>query len=165
LLLWRVEQNNVFQQTTKEKPMNLAQLKKAGICFDFCPDAVVPEIPKVQDVLFAMRLVETDESYIFARDNHSTYVVNVGLVIAAVGHKVLGIRWDEEITRRQVIAKAIVELCPSEARCLFNSAYVDAKRIAGEAIPMPEKPGRDTLLEACECNSCVNLRFKESQGL
>src|SRR3990167_5669716 len=137
--------------------MNLETLTKAGVHFDYCPDAVVPEIPHVQDVLYAMRLTDAQESFEFCVGNHATYIVNVGLVIVAVGYDVLCMepRYDEA-KARTIIARAIIELCPEDARCLFNSAYTQAQEIAGEKVYF-RTTSREQLLSACGCSRCKEI--------
>lgn len=125
--------------------MDLETLKKAGIRFDFCPNAVVPEIPYVEDVLFALRLTGEQKYYDFCVANHRTYVVNIGLVIAAVGHVIFDRDNFNETESRKAIARAIIELCPEDAKCLFKSAYVEARKIIGEDVPP---------LTACTCPRC-----------
>ena len=126
--------------------MDLEELKKAGIRFDFCPNAVAPEIPYVEDVLFALRLTDEQKYYDFCVANHRTYIVNVGLVIAAVGYAVFDRDNFNEAESRKAIARAIIELCPEEAKCFFRSAYMEAKRIVGEEIPPADA--------ACLCPRC-----------
>lgn len=130
--------------------MTLEALKKAGIQFSFCRYAVVPEIPRVQDVMFALRLSREQEYYEFCLWNHSVYIGNIGLVIAAVSHQVLNQERYYESAARRFIARAIVDLCPETAKCLFVSAYVQALEIAGETPP-PKSASRDTLIAACHC--------------
>ena len=126
-------------------------LKKAGIRFDYCPDAVVPEIPYVQDVLYAMQLSDEQKNYDFCHGNHATYIVNVGLVIAAAGYQVLCMGLYNEVKARSIIAKTIVDLCPEEAKCFFNSAFVEAKIMAGEELPVALSADREALQKACAC--------------
>lgn len=133
--------------------MNLEELKKAGICFDFCLNAVVPEIPYVQDVLFALRLTDEQKYYDFCVANCRTYIVNVGLVIAAVGYAIFDKDHYNETESRKAIARAIIDLCPEEAKCLFRSAYVEARKIVGEDIP-PKGASRDELIATCRCPRC-----------
>lgn len=126
--------------------MNLEELKRAGIRFDFCPNAVAPEIPYVQDVLFALRLTDEQKNYDFCAANHVAYIVNVALVVAAVGYGVLCMEPYDQAEAKKIIARAIIELCPEEAKCLFQSAYMEAKRIVGEEIPPADT--------ACTCPRC-----------
>lgn len=126
--------------------MNLEELKKAGIHFDFCLNAVVPEIPYVQDVLFALRLTDEQKYFDFCVANCRTYIVNMGLVIAAVGYAIFDKDHYNETESRKAIARAILDLCPEEAKCLFRSAYVEARKIVGEDIPPADA--------ACTCPRC-----------
>ncbi len=133
--------------------MDLEELKKAGIRFDFCPNAVVPEIPYVQDVLFALRLTDEQKYYDFCVANHRTYIVNIGLVIAAACYEIFDSEHYNETESRRAIARAIIELCPEEAKCLFKSAYVEAMQIVGEQVPS-RGASRVELLAACMCPRC-----------
>jgi len=133
--------------------MDLEELKKAGIRFDFCPNAVAPEIPYVEDVLFALRLTDEQKYFDFCVANHRTYIVNVGLVIAAVGYAIFDREHYNEAESRKAIARAIIELCPEEAKCFFRSAYVEAKKIVGEEVP-PRGANRDEFSAACMCPRC-----------
>ncbi len=133
--------------------MNLEELKKAGIHFDFCPNAVAPEIPYVQDVLFALRLTDEQKCFDFCVANHRTYIVNVGLVIAAVGYAIFDREHYNEAESRKAIARAIIDLCPEEAKCLFRSAYVEAKQIAGDWVS-PKGVDVRTLWKLCGCPRC-----------
>jgi hypothetical protein len=99
--------------------------------FSYCSNAMVPKIPSAQDVLFALRLSKQEDVYSFCRGNHEVYVDNVQLVVDKIGAMVKSV-WPNEVKAKQVIAKAIVDLCPEEARCLFNTAYVEAKIMAGQ---------------------------------
>ena len=125
--------------------MNLETLKKAGICFDYNPTVNTPEIPRVMDVLFAMSLTNRDLGYysLSIKNNHPTYVKNVSLVIVAVATEIFGLRCRDGKAAKKIIAKAILELCPPEARCLHKIAFSSAVRLAGEDATKP-----------CECPSC-----------
>lgn len=125
--------------------MKLQQLLNAGICFDYCPDACVPEIPYVQDVLFALTLAKEDECYRFCTCNHITYVRNVHMVASAVAYDVLGMERYHEQEARKIIAGAIYQLCPDDARC---SMYIDAYRKILEILR------HDTTHDDNECRSC-----------
>jgi hypothetical protein len=128
---------------------NVESIKRAGIRFDHCCSAVVPEIPHVQDVLYAMRLSDEQECYEFCVGNHSTYVVNVGIVIAAVGYRVLGMERYSEVTARTIIARAIIDLCPESAKLHGATAYEEALKVVGEA-PDPRGNVRVGYCPACE---------------
>lgn len=133
--------------------MNLEELKKAGIHFDFCPNAVVPEIPYVEDVLFALRLTDEQKCFDFCVENHRTYIVNIGLLIAAVGYAIFDKEHYNETESRKAIARAIIELCPEEAKCFFRSAYVEAKKIVGEWTPS-EGAADKARWALCSCPRC-----------
>lgn len=133
--------------------MNLETFTKVGIRFDFCRFAVVPEIPHVQDVIYALRLSEEEKKYRFCLQNHITYIANVHLVATAV---IGSMQFAVESKMRQIIAQAIIELCPDEARCLFNSAFVEAKELAGQEVP-PKDANREQLLASCSCTECRGM--------
>ncbi|MDF1497149.1 MAG: hypothetical protein P1P90_03755 [Patescibacteria group bacterium] len=125
--------------------MNLQKLVKLGKLFSFSPDACVPEIPTAQDVLYALKLSDKDDKYNFCAANHSTYVHNVHLASAAVAYAVFDMDpYDEEQAKR-IIADAIVQLCPAEARC---TKYIDVYRQALEIL------GRDTEHDTVNCLGC-----------
>ncbi|MBD3281932.1 hypothetical protein GF391_04275 [Candidatus Uhrbacteria bacterium] len=126
--------------------MSLRQLLNAGIKLHFCPDACVPEIPRVQDVLYALQLVEKDECYRFGLGNHITYVRNVHIVASAVSYDVLGMERYDEREARRIIAGTIFQLCPDEARC---SEYISAYRELLNIL------GHDATHDANECVSCL----------
>lgn len=134
--------------------MNIETFKKAGIAFDHSHHTVVPEIPYVQDVLFAMRMSDEQKYYEFCVNNHATYVVNVGLVIAAVGYDVLCMEPYDEAAARKIIARAILELTSPEDKCLFNTALAEAaETVTGQ--PAPSKTADcETLLASCGCAEC-----------
>lgn len=135
----------------------LQKLIDAGFRFSFSEDSVVPEIPRVIDVLYAMDLVEEQECYAFCVNNHAPYIENVGLVIAAVAMDVLCPsveRYDEDEARK-LIAKAIVALCPDETKCLFVGAYTDALRDADKNAPDVAGMTRNEQILACGCARCL----------
>ncbi|MDD5438373.1 MAG: hypothetical protein PHC70_04480 [Patescibacteria group bacterium] len=118
--------------------MSVEAFVNAGFSFGYCMDCVMPQIPTVQDVMYALHMSDQQESYDFCQSNHEPYVANVHLVTAAAGFKVLVMRPRDEQAMRKLIAEAIVALCPDEACCtLFaSSAYVKARREAGLDVPM-----------------------------
>jgi hypothetical protein len=132
----------------------IKQFKKAGIHLHYCPDAVVPEIPYAQDVLYVLRLSAEQKNYEFCAGNHSTYVVNVALVIAAVGDEVLNMeRRYDEAKARKIIAQAILDLTASEDKCLFDAAIAEAtETVTGQ--PAPYRLSREQTLAMCACASC-----------
>ncbi|GMU25733.1 hypothetical protein KJZ71_04450 [Patescibacteria group bacterium] len=133
--------------------MSIDTFKKAGIYLRYCRFAVVPEIPYAQDVLYALRLSEEEKCYTFCVCNHATYVVNVGLIIAAVGYDVLCMERYDEAKARKIIAQAILSLTADEDKCLFNLALAEAtETVTGQ--PAPYRLKRDATLAMCECASC-----------
>lgn len=98
-------------------------------------DATVPEIPYVQDVLYVFRLSDKDVRYEFGLEHHPPYVCNVIMTAARVADRLFRLDEREDMARQELIAEAIIELCPEEARCLFNPAYSEAYRLAGKKIP------------------------------
>lgn len=142
--------------------MNTKTFKRAGVRFDHCRFAVVPEIPYVQDVLYAMHMSVEQKNFDFCRDNHATYIVNVGLVVAAVSYEVLCMEPRYvEATARKIIAQAILDLTAPEDKCLFNNALTEAAAVViGQ--PAPSKTtDRETLL-VCGCADCRETVRKRS---
>jgi hypothetical protein len=132
--------------------MKADTFKKAGIHFLHCRFAAVPEIPYVQDVLYALRLTDTQEYYDFCVSNHATYVINVGLVIAAVAGEVLTMERYDEAEARKMIARAILELTAERDKCLFNSAVIKAAQEAG--TPLTDSTDWAILTSTCRCPQC-----------
>ncbi|MHB8830761.1 MAG: hypothetical protein ACYC44_01445 [Patescibacteria group bacterium] len=114
--------------------MNVTDFMKAGFRFSYCMDCVMPQIPRVQDVLYALHLSDKCEEYEFMLSNHEPYVTNVHLVAATMCTALCERPRDEQVMRK-MIAQAIVSLCPDEARCVLyaNDAYV--LKEAGMEIP------------------------------
>lgn len=116
--------------------MNVTDFVKAGFRFSYVMDCVMPQIPRVQDVLYALHLSDKCEEYEFMLNNHEPYVTNVHLVAAAMCTALCERPRDEQ-DMRKMIAKAIIVLCPDEARCVahHSSAYVQAIHEFGLAVP------------------------------
>lgn len=146
--------------------MNVETFKKAGIYFYYCRNAVFPQIPRVQDVLYVLQLADKKD----ARGNYcpagaanwGEYIANTVLVAAAVASKVLYMeRYDEEQARK-IIAEAILELCPPEAKCLFHDAFVEAQEVfVGQPAPS-RRADRETLLTSCGCANCHEIIHEEA---
>ncbi|MBI2552004.1 hypothetical protein HYW17_01735 [Candidatus Uhrbacteria bacterium] len=142
--------------------MNLETLKKAGIRFDYCRDGVFPQIPYTQDVLYVLQLSDEKDAQGYygpeGARNWSTYIENVLLAAAAVASRVLNMERYDEAAARKIIAEAIMELCPPEAKCLFNSAFVAAQEIFFMGEPaLSRTADRETLLRACDCQKCRSI--------
>lgn len=143
--------------------MNTDGFKRAGIFFDYCRNAVVPEIPYVQDVLFALRLSAEQRYYDFCASNHATYVVNIALVIAAVGHKVLCMERYDKAEARKIIAQTILDLTAPQDKCLFNNALTEAaEAVTGQPAPS-RGADRDAILMACDCAGCKEIIREEKR--
>lgn len=139
--------------------MNIETLQKAGVYFDYCRLAVFPQIPYVQDVLYILQLSgEKDAKNYYSPEgawNWSTYIVNVGLVAAAIGYEVLCMepRYNEARARK-IIAQAILDLTSPEDKCLFNNALAEAAEIV-TGQPAPSKSvDREKILASCGCAGC-----------
>ncbi len=144
--------------------MDAQELRKAGVLLDYCRNAVVPQIPVVADVLHVLGFGADDEYYRFCVANVSTYVVNVHLVAAGAAHKVLNMEKFNLDTAKVDIAWAILELCPPEACCWFNSVYRDIVRLTGQSAP-PDGQSRESLMRGCSCESCRETVESENMPL
>jgi hypothetical protein len=123
--------------------------------FYYSCDAAVPQIPQIQDVLFALRLSDEQQAYNFCRSNHEVYVVNVHLAASVVVSR--GILSAKQDMIRKMIAVTVMDLCPEEAKCFFNSAYVEVRREVGGSIP-PQDIGRQKLQKLCGCKHCMKTQ-------
>lgn len=129
------------------------KFQKSRIFFSYHSDALATEIPRVADVLYVLRLSYENEEYY---SNHEVYVANVHLVAAAICHEVTFMQPYDKALARRIIAVAIVDLCPNEARCLLNSAFAEAKLLAGDKVPA-STANREALLRACTCLKCWRI--------
>lgn len=147
--------------------MNIETLKKTGICFSFSRYAVFPQIPYVQDVLYVLQLGEKHPRNIYSPEgaaNWPEYIANTMLVAAAVASSVLFMECYDEAKARKIIAEAIMELCPPEAKCLFNSAFVEAQEIfVGQPAPSRRMASKQ-IREVCGCTEC-RWRVQEEKVL
>jgi len=135
----------------------LKKFMDAGIRFDYCEYAVYPQIPCIQDVLYALQFSDRkdDRGYYCPEGaaNWGEYISNLMLASAAVADELLTGRYDEAEAKK-LIAETILELCPDEAKCLFNGEYVDAKKLVDANTSDVTKMSRDERLAACGCASC-----------
>jgi hypothetical protein len=128
------------------------------ICLAYSPDCMIPRIPKVDDVLYALRLLPDNDCYAFCMMNYAQYISNVHLVAAAVGANTIGIRPGAiPAETRMIIALAIIDLCPPRAKCLFDNTYVATLLEAGHDTTMAEG-SHDEVLAACTCLACSRNR-------
>lgn len=136
--------------------MDVAELKQTGYRFSFCRACMMPEIPRVVDVLYALRFFEEQEYYDYCAANHQTYIENVMYVAAAVCDAVLALKPYNAAKVEQIIAAAIAELCPDEARCLNVPGYYAARKVMGDEIP-PLSATTETMQQACGCAQCQEM--------
>lgn len=147
--------------------MNIETFKKAGFCFSYSRFAVFPQIPYVQDVLYALQLSDKKHERGYygpeGAGNWATYIENLMLVAAAVASKVLYTERYDKAKARKVIAEAIMELCPAQAKCLFNSAFVAAQEeLVGQPAPS-RRASREEILQVCGCAGCKET-IREERG-
>ncbi len=118
--------------------MNAQTMSAAGIRLSYSLDCCVREIPSVQDVLYALRLTESQECYDFNVAHSATYISNVHLVAATLDVSSLSTAFGI----RKIVAQAILELCPQEAKCVDCLYYRELLNLAG--LPRPPH----------ECRTC-----------
>ncbi len=140
------------KEAAMSKKSVLEQMVAAGIRLSHSVACCCPEIPEVQDVLFALRLSEQEQFYMFCAANHEPYIGNVHLVAAAVGTGVMMARPYDEQAARLAIAKAIFALYPEHSCCLASTCYTKVMEQAGEVVPVGEELERH--LRTCSCDTC-----------
>lgn len=137
--------------------MNIEQMKSAGVRFSYTPEGMFPQIPYTQDVLYILQLVDAlhnrgayNPSGVM---NFPTYTQNLLLVASCVSEVLCMDPFDGDQARK-VVAEAILDLCPDDAKCLFHTAFVDAQEnFVG--MPAPSKNmTRYELLCTCVCAAC-----------
>lgn len=144
-------------QSTEMTP----KLTAVGITLDYCPNAMFPQTPHIEDVLYALQ--RHRQPKYFGDPNFYGYTVDVLLVTAVVASDILYNCWSErdsdgsrcidEDKARAIIAQAIHDLSTQEARCLFNSAYAECAKVMG--LPMPDDDASASdLRAACGCPEC-----------
>lgn len=137
-----------------EKIVDLSNLDKPVVsCFYYSPYATTPQIPSVTDVLYVLGLSKEDKYYGMCERLHRLYVDNVNFVLNVVGFEVAGLLPCNEAAARRAIARAIIDLCPEKARCLFNPEFVEAKVALGEEVP-PRTANVHERRRACDCQDC-----------
>lgn len=119
--------------------------------------AIVPEIPYVQDIMYVFRLSDEDMFYEFGLEHHPPYIRNVVMTAARVADKLFQLDELDDATRQKLTAETIIELCPEEARCLFNPAYSEALALTGKHIP---RINHKQLRLQCGCCRC---RIRQTQ--
>lgn len=138
--------------------MNVETFKRVGIFFSYCRNAVFPQIPYVQDVLYILQLSgEKDAHGSYSPDgarNWGEYLANLMLVAAAVASKVFYMERYDEAEARKIIAQAILDLTRPEDKCLFNNVLAEAAEVV-TGQPAPSRTAdRETLLATCGCAGC-----------
>jgi len=93
--------------------------------FSWCRYSVVPEIPYIEDVLYALRIIDEGPVYDFCVNNHEVYVSNVHLVAAIVATQIFGLKTREEM--EVLIAQTILRLIPADAT--QDGSVVEALKI------------------------------------
>lgn len=111
---------------------NLQRLLKAGIRFTYSEDKKGhQEIPLVQDVLRALNVPNSGVGFFdgMVHDHNRVYIENVHLVVAVIGYDVLTMLVERQ--RMEIfIAKAIMSLCPEEAKFSDVPSFMAALRIS-----------------------------------
>jgi hypothetical protein len=140
--------------------VNVQDLKQAGLRFSYTGSTTVPEIPYIQDVLVTLRLANRDQHLEFDLSKHPPYTVNVLLVALAVAETIHTAR--ERGWHKETIAQAIVDLCPDQAKCLFNPAYAEAWATLGHDV---KRTSREQLWLQCGCPRCRAALAHEGRSL
>ncbi len=132
----------------------------AAMFYAYYGDATVPEIPYVQDVLYVFRLSDKEARYEFGLEHHPPYISNVLMTAARVADRLFRLDERDDAARKKLIAETVIELCPEEARCLFNPAYAEALRMSGQYVPtvLTEQTGPQ-----CGCCRCRIRRAQEDR--
>lgn len=142
--------------------MNVQDLKKNGVCFNYSVNTTDPQIPRVKDVQYALRLTDQDNGFRYCMNKQPAYITNVMVVSAAVACEILGKRERDTYAEERVIAQAIVDLCPDEAKCLFNPAFAEAWATLGHEV---KRTSREQLWMQCGCQSCRAAMAHEGRAL
>lgn len=121
----------------------------------------------MQDVLYVLQLSPDrhERGYYCPTGaaNWSTYIENTLLVAAAVASRVLNMEHYDEAKACKMIAKAIIDFCPPQAKCLFNSAFVEAQEEA-EGMPSAFRSADcETLRATCGCPECKKSYAEEKR--
>ena len=144
--------------------MNIEQMKVADVRFSYVPEGMFPQIPYTQDVLYVLRLADAPHDRGAYNPsgamNFPTYTQNLLLVASGVSNVLFMDPFDGDQARK-IVAEAILDLCPEDAKCLFHHALVDAhENFVGQPAPSRGK-SRDELLRICGCRSCQKILRSE----
>jgi len=129
------------------------KLMGAKFRFAYSQASMMPEIPSVEDVLYVLRVLDESKNFSMAMSNHTVYVRNVMLAAFAVSSDVLELDPFDMREAERIVAKAIVALCPEEAKCLFVQAYVNARTKMSDMVPS-RVLSADALRSDCGCVEC-----------
>lgn len=122
--------------------------------FAFCADLAPPQIPFVEDVLYAMRETNQPRFFHMAKRDSPTYIANIGLVMVEAAEEFRKVRPSGTPSLETAISRLIYNMCPDEARCLFVPAYVEATtRIGLLKVDLEGKSLRE-INEICGCRRC-----------
>lgn len=139
-------------KTTNQKDKSVdttPQNTKTLFSFNLHDD--VPQIPRLQDVLYVLEISKRQEYYSICKENMDVvYLLNIRMVVEAVGNQVKALWPSDSVEARRIVARTIVSLCPEEAKCLSREAFVNAKRDAEGTLSMPFKDGAE-IIDACVC--------------
>jgi len=148
--------------------MNTTTTKKPVVYFTYTMAAMFPQIPYVQDVLYVLQLSDKkDERGYYSpagNANFGEYIRNLMLAAfwATNTNEALSRYPDKWV--RHLVAKAIIELCPPEAKCLFNPAFLIAFEELTDKPVRYDGKNRKSLLEACGCPQCELAREEMRVG-
>lgn len=142
--------------------MSLPEFKELGLALAYPKNTWAQRLPEIQDVLYVLRLTEEQRSFTPFQDVNPAYIRNTLLVAAAVSDVIYDAHQKDPEQARRIIATAIVELAPKEARCLRNQDFAAARTVLDRAL---ENKAQEEMVDVCECESCSNLRQIAACGL
>lgn len=148
--------------------MDIEMLKKLGAYLGYFRSAVFSKIPHTQDVLYALQLTDkTHECGLYnpaSTDNMwGIYMADVLLVAGAVASEVFNMERYDEARARKLIAEVILELCPPEAKCLLNDAFVSAQEEFTGMQALSRGASRYEIIRACGCAECTRILRAQKQ--
>lgn len=153
---------------------SVRRLVKKFVQLDYCDSCCVPNLPTVDGVLYVAQMIEEPNGFRDGRANGVGFMQNCLLVATAVytvvdydcrEEKIIGGRTWRIVNvamARKVVARAIIEMLPDEAKCLFVRAFTDALEILGENPELTgEGSDRDKTVRACTCPKCREMATSE----
>ena len=84
-----------------------------------------------------------------------TYVYIAAVASSFQVQEALSLSGDDMEAAKKVVAAEIIGMCSEEAKCLFNSAFVEAKLVLEESVP-PRTASIDERRRACSCADCTD---------